>query len=421
MTEQKQGITFVNIPGEVAFNKKLNQTDGFVFWMVKTLDTSENHCWASNDFIAKKLNVSTTTISTSISKLKEQGYIKQISFDGRKRILAIDNSYHEKYRYLIEKYNTDEKSLKGNLKAAFKETYKQPLKKLKAYNNKDNNKEEIIINDNISGSRSAHDSSDNQSDNQPVKINNSREKLLAERLINYWSNLGYTTNHSKKPDTKLYQSMIKKLICLQKGTFKNLASFDPDWISKKEIPEIWFTQAWTYNELKDGLILASRYAQEGYWPEDKSFYRSLDNILLSIPYIHKQKQPGVSWLFTAIKNPPISIKQTFQKIPFEATVNKLIKNPIWPKDCQLDKFKLGVGLKELDNFSKKLIRDSYNKSHQYFGTLALLLKEYLAWIDENDWIEINQGIIGANNGVFRKFIEAQSKEIGIQIKSKGWK
>ena len=42
--------------------------------------------------------------------------------------------------------------------------------------------------------------------------------------------------------------------------------------------------------------------------------------------------------------------------------------------------------------------------------LVLLKKEVL-----------NENIIGTENKVFRKFIEAQEKDIGIKIKSKGWK
>lgn len=423
--EQKQGTTFVLIPGEVAFNKKLNQTDGYVFWIIKTLDSTEKHCWAGNDYIAKKLNVSTTTISTSISKLKKEGYIKQINFDGRKRILAIDNNYHEKYRYLVEKYNSDEISLKENLKADFKKTLRQPLRKLKTDNNINKDSNKTIINDSISETSFAQDIiPDNENDIQkeilPVKTKNIRERLTAEKLIKYWSDLGYTTNHLKNTKTKIYEKMIKKLIALQKGTFKNIGPFDPDWITKNKIPENWFAKAWTYPELQNGLLLASRYSLDDYWVNDKTFWKSLDNILYHTPRINNQMQPGNCWLFAAMKNPPTSNKQKFQKIPFEKTVDKLLQNPKWPKG-NYDKYKLGSGIKELKEFSDNLVRDEYNKSHQYFGTLPSLLKEYIDWMYEQDWITINESILGVNNKVFKKFIEFQSNDIGIQIKSKGWK
>ena len=405
--KQKQGITYIKIPGEVAFNKKLNQIDGFVFWIIESLDCTDKHCWVGNEFIAKKLNVSNQTISNSISKLKKHEYLTQISFDGRKRILKINNNYHEKYRYLIEEYNAEnENSLKGSLYAAYKESYKQPIKNLITDNNKDNNIDNTIIND-----RNRFE----------TKSKNNIQILSAIKLITFWISLGHTTKHDiKNKNNKSYQQMIKYLVDLQLGKFAVGRKFDPEWIKKENIPETWFTKAWTHQELKEGLKEASKYSLEGYWPtKDKANFKSLSYILYN-----DWGQNNRSWLLTAMKNPPKKESELYTKIPLEETVNKLITNPIWPKDYKFDKYKLGVGLKELKFFADNLIRDPYNKCHQYFGSLALLLKEYLAWIDEDkqDWIDdMNQSIIGTGNGVFRKFIEAQSDELGIEIKSKGWK
>ncbi len=45
-------------------------------------------CFASNAHFAKVLGLKTDTITRIISKLKKDGFLKQISFDGRKRTLA---------------------------------------------------------------------------------------------------------------------------------------------------------------------------------------------------------------------------------------------------------------------------------------------------------------------------------------------
>ena len=56
----------------------------------------EKHCWASNKYIADFLDVSTTTVSTSISRLKEEGYIEiiegEISYGSPKKTFALKKS-----------------------------------------------------------------------------------------------------------------------------------------------------------------------------------------------------------------------------------------------------------------------------------------------------------------------------------------
>ena len=86
----KVGISYVILPGQIAFNPNLTRSDMFVFWLISLFDTTKKHCFASNAYMAKKLRLSEIQIKKSIARLKDQGYIKQISFDGRKRTLAID-------------------------------------------------------------------------------------------------------------------------------------------------------------------------------------------------------------------------------------------------------------------------------------------------------------------------------------------
>jgi len=82
----------------------------------------------------------------------------------------------------------------------------------------------------------------------------------------------------------------------------------------------------------------------------------------------------------------------------------------------------GLTLKTAATETGNLIHDSYGKSRKYYGCLELLLNEYLAWIGEQTWLgTMNESIIGTNNKVFSRFIQAQEKEIGVPIRSKGWK
>jgi len=103
--ENKMGVSGMWLPGEVAFNKDLNWNDMQIWWIINSLDCSENHCWASNKYIGETLNIHPITVSTSIRKLKELGYIKQISFNGRVRKLSICSNYIGKYKKLIKDFN----------------------------------------------------------------------------------------------------------------------------------------------------------------------------------------------------------------------------------------------------------------------------------------------------------------------------
>ena len=410
--KQKQGITYIQIPGEGAFNKDLTKTDMFVFWMIETLDSTEKHCWASNEYIAIKLNINTQTVSNSITKLKKYKYIMQIAFNGRKRILAKDNNYHKKYRYLIEEYNSEKKCLSQDLYADYNNSYRQTKPELIIDNNSSINIEDkTIIND--------------RTRNENIPLNNSPDKkytntikLKSIKLIKYWSDLGYTINHTKNSESNLYKQIIRKLSALQKGTFKNIGPFDPEWIKKDKIPESWFIKPWTFQELKDGLKEASKYSLDGYWTTNKNYFRSLDNILFNIPY---KKESGICWFFIAMKNPPETSKKTYWKNPLPETTEKLMKMDIWPKGYKFDEQRLARGLVELKEFSDNLIQDQYGKCNQWYGTLAKIVKEYTDWLYRQDWIEVHEGLIGTKNKVFKQFIEVQEKEIGIKIRSKGWK
>ena len=98
----KQGITFVSIPGEIAFNNDLSHTDKFVWWVLNTLDTTDRHCFASNGYIAERAGVGERTVSGSISKLVEVGYVKTGKFDGRTRTLIINKDL-ERHKEIAQK------------------------------------------------------------------------------------------------------------------------------------------------------------------------------------------------------------------------------------------------------------------------------------------------------------------------------
>ena len=290
-----------------------------------------------------------------------------------------------------------------------------------------NNSNKNALNDNIKtiiNDSNRFDESDlnNSSDCQennlqkelPDKIT-SEVGLSSLKLIEYWSSFGQTSNHDTSyPYNKNCLQLVKLLSSLLKGTFARNKQFDINWLKEQNFPDSWFKQAWTFQELSDALLQASKYALEGYPPQsNKKYYKSLSDIIYN-----PRKQ--ISLLFAARKNPPQPIN-IIPKLKLEKWVEVLKKKPIWPRGYKFDDFRLDRGLIELKTFADNLINDFYNKSRKYYGCLELVMNEYVAWLDTQDWLEIKESIIGTNNKVFHQFIEEQEKEIGVKIRSKGWK
>ncbi len=57
-------------------SKSINSTDKLVYGVIKALTNNLGYCYASNEYIAKKLNLSKRTITNSIRKLKRAKYIR---------------------------------------------------------------------------------------------------------------------------------------------------------------------------------------------------------------------------------------------------------------------------------------------------------------------------------------------------------
>ncbi len=78
------------IDDKVIEDNKLNSTDKLVFGIIKALTNNVGYCYATNDYIGKKSNLSKSTISNTISKLKRYNYIKTETIDYQRRIFIKD-------------------------------------------------------------------------------------------------------------------------------------------------------------------------------------------------------------------------------------------------------------------------------------------------------------------------------------------
>jgi hypothetical protein len=81
-------FTGLFIPVEILNNQNLTNSEMLLLAWIDALQCErEGGCYASNSYFAKKLGFKENTISIMITKLKRLGLVKQVSFDGRKRII----------------------------------------------------------------------------------------------------------------------------------------------------------------------------------------------------------------------------------------------------------------------------------------------------------------------------------------------
>lgn len=64
------------IESSIVKSNSINSTDKLVYGIIKALTNNIGYCYASNDYISKKINLSKRTISKSISNLRKANYIR---------------------------------------------------------------------------------------------------------------------------------------------------------------------------------------------------------------------------------------------------------------------------------------------------------------------------------------------------------
>jgi DNA-binding MarR family transcriptional regulator len=75
------------IPGEIYYNKDLTPQEKFLLSLIWWLDGAPHHCYASNKYLAKHMNLSEKSIENMISVLKKKGHIQLLSWNGKIRVI----------------------------------------------------------------------------------------------------------------------------------------------------------------------------------------------------------------------------------------------------------------------------------------------------------------------------------------------
>lgn len=159
----ERDFKWVWIPKEIWLSNDINIMCKILLVEIDSLSKTEDWCYAWNEYFAEFLWISTTQVSKYISLLKEKGYVIEVSFDWRKRILK--------------------SCLEVKLKADFNNNWNQPLRKIKSrikenlkYININNN-----INNNILNNNSSEAENSNETPLLNIDIQEEKEKSSAKK------------------------------------------------------------------------------------------------------------------------------------------------------------------------------------------------------------------------------------------------
>lgn len=110
------------IPKEIWLNKELSLIEKVLLVEINSLD-NDFGCTAGNEYFANFFNVTERTISKSITRLKDLGFVSS-SFDGRIRTLRVENfSMQSRKNYEAHINNNTE----NNIKHSIENTNKQQV------------------------------------------------------------------------------------------------------------------------------------------------------------------------------------------------------------------------------------------------------------------------------------------------------
>ena len=79
------------IESSIVKSNSINSTDKLVYRIIKALTNNLGYCYASNDYISKKINLSKRTVSKAISNLKRANYIRVETINYQRNIYLVND------------------------------------------------------------------------------------------------------------------------------------------------------------------------------------------------------------------------------------------------------------------------------------------------------------------------------------------
>lgn len=266
---QDFGFPGIFIPAEVLFNPELRDSDQKLFGFIQNLAHSKEGCFAGNEFLADKMNMSVQAISNGIARLRKYHYIlvyhegKGDHSKSNKRHIFINPEYKKIYFESVLNYlQKDEKYHIPNIICDDEHIPNIICAYTKNYS---------IYNKNIEGE-----------DKNPPPPTSSKEK--------------------KKKIPRKYEIFSRKIIKIQMKEFPNL-------IKEKDIPKRVIKSAETIDMLcrVDGFDFETEIVPVIEWAITDDFWSSQ---LMSLGALRKKSRKNDEIKFVNVYN---SYKQAMKK------------------------------------------------------------------------------------------------------------
>lgn len=88
-TINPKGLKGLWFPQEILHNNNLTWQEKALLTYIYHLDSTENHCYASNRYLGELMNCTEKTIANVLVSLKKKSVIETISWNGRLRKLRV--------------------------------------------------------------------------------------------------------------------------------------------------------------------------------------------------------------------------------------------------------------------------------------------------------------------------------------------
>lgn len=216
------------IPKEVWLDERINALDKIILMEIDSLDSSEEGCFASNEYLGNFCQCSPTKISYSINKMIKLGYIEMIKFDGKRRYLKTKIWQTYKNCKPYKNCKADLQNLKGSYNILY-------INNILLYNILKNKKEKINISKDIFIKRKKKKVSQNITIKIPTLedikeyCKTRKNNVNPKKFFNYYNDCEWIDSNGKK-----IINWKQKVILWEKDDINvSQKTNKPKWIDKE--------------------------------------------------------------------------------------------------------------------------------------------------------------------------------------------